>query len=103
MIRLTLILWACLAAALNGCYSLQRAGNADYSLKPIKIDGETICCELKVNNGKEIESLKVHVEKNGDHFTFDLEEKGVKAFKGQAISAEAIPGITTTIPMLLPQ
>jgi hypothetical protein len=90
-----------IGGALTGCEAQRYGGTASYSLKPMKLEGVTVCCELTVNNGKEIESIKVHIEKKGEHFTFDLEEKGIKAFKGQSISSDSIPGIST-LPIVLP-
>jgi hypothetical protein len=92
-----------IGGALTGCASQQYAGIVATSVKPVKIDGKLECCEVTTYNGKEMESLKVHIEKKGADYLIDVEEIGVKAFKGQAISAGSIPGITTTLPMLLPQ
>ena len=77
---------------LAGCMTLDHAGNAAYSVRPFVIDdltGETTCCEVSINNGKEIQNLTAHVVKNGDNYTVDLTEGGVTAFQGQAISAAA--------------
>ena len=75
---------------LTGCASLQYAGNASYSVRPfIGTNGEQICCQVDVRNGKEIAFLEAHIAKSGDDFTVDLKEQGVAAFQGQAISAGA--------------
>lgn len=82
----------CLAVLLAGCSSLDRAGSAEYSIKPFVIDkesGKLACCEITVKNGKEIAGIKAEIRKTGDDFVLILEEQGVKAFEGQAISASA--------------
>lgn len=78
---------------LSGCTSLQYAGATSTTLKPIKIDGEVVCCEFTYTGGKEIQSARVRVEKRGSDYTFELDAKGIEAFKGQAISADAIPSV----------
>lgn len=77
---------------LFGCASLQNAGTAKYKIEPFvnNVTGETICCVVTVTNGKEISNLIAHVEKKGDNYTIDLNERGVKAFEGQAIAAGAM-------------
>ncbi|MHB8871227.1 MAG: hypothetical protein ACYC5G_02085 [Candidatus Doudnabacteria bacterium] len=78
---------------LTGCASLQNAGTAHYSVKPFIVNrntGEVACCEVTINNGKEISSLIAHIEKKGNDYTVDLNEQGVKAFEGQAIAAGAM-------------
>jgi hypothetical protein len=91
------------AAVLTGCASLQYAGSADYSIEPVKIGDETVCCKVRVRNGKQIDSVRVHAEKRGDDYTFDLEETGVKAFAGQGIAAGAVSDTAgNVLPALLP-
>lgn len=75
---------------LAGCASLQSAGVAEYSVKPIIIDKHTVCCEVVVKNGKEYASLKAHIQKTGDDYTVDLEEQSVQAFAGQAKASAAV-------------
>ncbi|MBK8746129.1 hypothetical protein [Propionivibrio sp.] len=78
-------------ALLAGCASLQNAGTAEYSVRPfVDAEGRAMCCEVSVKNGKEIASLDAHIEKRGSDYTVDLKERGVKAFEGQAISAQAL-------------
>ena len=75
-------------AILPGCASIQYAGNASYSVKPfIDQHGNKTCCEVEVRNGKEFASLDAHIEVEGDRYIVDLKEKGVEAFKGQAIAS----------------
>ena len=79
---------------LAGCSSLQNAGMAEYSVKPIVTQaGDTICCEVSIRNGKEITSLEAHVKKSGDDYSVDLVEQGIKAFAGQQISADALKSV----------
>ena len=78
---------------LCGCASLQNAGTAHYSVKPFVTNhttGEMRCCEVTVDNGKEISSLVAHIEKKGNDYIVDLNEQGVKAFEGQAIASGAL-------------
>ncbi len=81
---------------LTGCASVQNAGTAEYSVKPVAIGEKTICCEVTVKNGKEFAYLEAHIEKRGDDYTVDLKEQGVKAFEGQAIAASVI-GASLTV------
>ena len=84
---------------LAGCSSLQNAGQSEYTVRPFVVDGKVMCCELMIRSGREIEGMTAHVVKTGDDFTIDFEIRGVKAFEGQAISAEAagaiVPGISS--------
>lgn len=114
LIMAVMAIFLCLA----GCASLQNAGTARYSVKPFVVNsgtGAIACCEVVVENGKEISNLKAHIQKQGDNYTVDLEEQGVMAFQGQAIAAgatkEAIDGaakaaaaaaLAPVIPLLLP-
>jgi hypothetical protein len=98
LLSLTVLL---VCGSLTGCASQQYAGIVATSVKPIKIDGKLECCEVTTYNGKEMESLKVHIEKKGTDYLIDVEEIGVKAFKGQSISSDSIPGIST-LPIVLP-
>lgn len=77
------------AVALTGCSSLQYAGNADYSLRQITDENGKAGFDIRVRNGKEIAAVKVHLEKDGEKITVDLEETGVAAFRGQEISMQA--------------
>lgn len=89
-IKLIILLLA--IGILAGCASLQNAGTAEYSVKPF-VDtktGDTTCCEVLVKNGKEIAGVKALIQKQGESYTVYLEETGVKAFEGQAISAGAM-------------
>lgn len=78
-------------AMLSGCASMQYAGTASYSVKPFTDKaGNVACCEVAVNNGKEIANLEAHIVKTPDGgYTVDLKEQGVAAFQGQAIAAGA--------------
>lgn len=78
------VLFALLAA---GCASLQHAGMAEYSVKPVIVEGKAICCEVLVKNGKEYAALKAHVQKSGDDYSVDLDEQAVSAFPGQKTAA----------------
>lgn len=83
---------------LAGCASIERAGNAEYSVEPfVTPGGAAVCCRVSVKNGKEIAYLEAHIEKRGDNYTVDLKEQGVKAFEGQAIAASVIGASLTTV------
>lgn len=88
-------------ALLVGCSSLNNAGSASYSVKPFAAaDGSLHCCEVTVMNGKEIASLDAHIEAwPGSHYIVDLKERGVIAFKGQQIAADAAGNVLSIIPV----
>ena len=102
--------------AVTGCASIQNAGTASYSVKPfVGADGKPVCCEVTVNNGKEIALLEAKVIKKGDDYEVYLREEGVVAFEGQriaagaakslaasAVKAAAIGGLTVAAPVLIP-
>ena len=75
---------------LAACSSLQNAGMAEYTVKPMVIDKQTVCCEVSVKNGKEYASLKAKVVKKGDDYSVELEEQAVSAFAGQQKAAEVV-------------
>ena len=75
---------------LSACSSLQNAGMAEYSVKPMIIGEQTVCCEVIVKNGKEYASLKAKVVKRGDDYSVELEEQAVHAFDGQQKAAEVV-------------
>lgn len=82
------------AAVLPGCASLNSAGTADYHVKPfIAEDGKAYCCEVNVRNGKQMASLDAVIVKDGDKYTVVLQQRGVEAFAGQAISAGAAKSV----------
>ena len=84
------VIFAACAAALPGCASLRNAGTADYTVRPFAVDGRVVCCEVHVRNGKEMDSLRAHITRDGDRYTVDLEQSGVRAFDGQAIAAGVV-------------
>lgn len=77
------------ALLLASCASLQGAGSARYSIKPMLLDGKAVCCEVAISNGKEYASLDAMVMRQGDTYTVQLSERGVQAFRGQEIAAGA--------------
>ena len=85
-----MILIALAALILSACSSLQNAGMAEYSVKPMVIDKQTVCCEVSVKNGKEYASLKAKVIKKGDDYSVELEEQAVSAFAGQQKAADTV-------------
>lgn len=83
------ILLGIVSLGLTGCTSLQQAGTASYTIRPMLIDGRTVCCEVAVVNGKQYASLDATLVKSGDDYTVTLSERGVEAFRGQEIAAGA--------------
>ena len=83
------ILLGIISLSLTGCASLNQAGTASYTIKPMLIDGRTVCCEVAVVNGKQYASLDAMLIKSGDDYTVTLSERGVEAFRGQEIAAGA--------------
>lgn len=84
----TLVIFA--ALLLGACTSIQSAGVADYTVRPIVLGEKTLCCEVIVKNGKEYASLKASIKKTGDDYSVELEEQAVQAFAGQQRAAEVV-------------
>lgn len=95
MKRTVIFLLAACAMLISGCTSLQGAGIASYSVKPMLLNGEQICCEVTMLNGKEYAELKVDIVREGGKWSVHLDEKGVAAFQGQSISASAVGGVVS--------
>ncbi len=87
--KYSVILAALLALMLGGCQSLNSAGVADYSVRPVQVGERIVCCEMSVHNGKQYASLDLVLVKSGDDYTVILRERGVEAFRGQQIAADA--------------
>lgn len=109
------LLAALLAVSLSGCASLNNAGTASYSVRPFMVGDKPICCEVTVNNGKEIAVLDATIIKRGNDYEVHLHEEGVVAFEGQRIAAgaaktlaadtvkaAAIGGLVVAAPILAP-
>ena len=79
-----------LALFVMGCASLQYAGTASYSVKPFEVGGQAVCCEVAIYNGKEIASLDATIKRSGADYEVTLSQRGITAFEGQAISAQAL-------------
>jgi len=79
-----------LLAVLSGCASLQYAGNSTMKVKPyVDSNGDKQCCAWEIRNGKEIGEITADVSIKPDgSFKGHLHELSVKAFTGQAISAD---------------
>lgn len=96
---ISFFLWAAIFAVfvlVTGCASLDHAGVASYKVKPFDAAGKTLCCEVEIVNGKQIASLDATIEKRGDDYTVVLKQRGVEAFRGQAIAAGAVTATATT-------
>jgi hypothetical protein len=74
----------------SGCASLYWAGNSSYQLRQVTDANGKAGFDISVKNGKEIASVEVHLEKDGEKVVIDLKETGVAAFAGQQISADAL-------------
>lgn len=81
------ILLGIVSLSLIGCSSLNNAGTASYSMKPVLVNNKLVCCEVTINNGKEIALLDATVIKRGDDYEVHLHEEGVAAFDGQHLAA----------------
>lgn len=94
------VLTAALAMT-GGCAiteSMEYAGSADYHLVPVFNDaGDVVAYEARVRNGKEIGKVRLEFKKTADSVELVLDEEGVTAFKGQAISADAAARMTEAI------
>lgn len=86
---MTRVLIPLILLALGGCASLQHAGSASYTIKPMLIGDRTVCCEVAIHNGKQYARLDATLTKTGDDYTVTLSERGVEAFRGQQIAADA--------------
>jgi len=76
--------------ALSGCGTFGLSmGETAYSMKPIKIDGETICCELIANNTKDYEGVDFVYEKDKDGaIKMSYKVKGVSATDPATVAAQ---------------
>lgn len=81
---------------LGGCASLDHAGVARYTVRPMIVDGAPLCCEVEVVNGKQYAMLDALIEKRGGDYTVMLSERGVEAFDGQKVAAGAAKSATGT-------
>lgn len=86
---MTRILIPLILLALTGCASLEHAGSASYTIKPMLIGDRTVCCEVAIYNGKQYARLDATLTKTGDDYAVTLSERGVEAFRGQEIAANA--------------
>lgn len=82
-------------ASLSGCASVQNAGVASYSVRPIVLDGKAVCCEVSVHNGKEYAVLDAVIIKRGEDYEVRLHEEAVRAFKGQELAGNAATSTAT--------
>jgi len=87
---------------LVGCASLNNAGTASYTVRPFAAgDGSLHCCEVIVNNGKEIAALDARIEAHpGSHYIVELHERGVAAFAGQKIAADVAGEVISIVPVV---
>lgn len=68
-----LVLFSLSACQLTG-------GQTNYTLEPIVLNGETVCCKVHVLNSKDYDSLKFKLVKSKDGMVeVELVEKGVSA------------------------
>lgn len=96
-----ILLWI-VSLSLVGCASLNNAGTASYSMKPVLVNDKLVCCEVTINNGKEIALLDATVIKRGDDYEVRLHEEGVAAFDGQRlVSAAAAKAATLGAAVLI--
>lgn len=62
-------------------------GVARYSIEPVIVNNQAVCCKINLVNGKEIGRIRVHLEKKDGHWLIDLDERNVKSFEGQQVAA----------------
>lgn len=93
------IVVAVLACSCATTESMDYAGTADYHVTPVFNDaGDVVAYEARVRNGKEIGHVKLGFRKNTDgSMELVLDEEGVQAFAGQAISADAVARMTEAL------
>ena len=77
------------------------SGTSAYTVKPIIIDGKKYCCELDVNNSKDIDSIDASFEQKADgSIKLVVKQKGVKT--NAAVAAEnqgkLLDAVTSIIP-----
>lgn len=76
-----------LAFTLSG--GINPPGVADYSVKPISVDGEIVCCEVKLYNSKDIGGLELEFEKTDGNYKIKLKERAVDSSTPSAARGEA--------------
>lgn len=82
---------------LNAC-TFTSAGMASYSIRPFNDGaGKTVCCEVKVENGKEYATLHAKVKKVGEDWEVELDEVGVAAFKGQELTTGVVTAVADAV------
>ena len=82
---------------LPGCASIESAGTSSLSVHPVDIGGQPRCCAVEVRDGKQYASLDVQLERTGDDYRLQLKARGVEAFKGQAMAANAATGAVSAV------
>lgn len=84
--------------ALGACTTLDYAGHAAYSVRPITdSSGRTSCCEVIIKDGKQFKDREVVVDKKGADFKVTIREGASQAFVGQGIAAEAAKVFSNTV------
>lgn len=92
-----------MATFLSGC--LLTSGQTEYTLKPVVVGGETVCCEATVYNTKDYEALQFKYTKNADgSMSVTLDEVGVSASDPAAVAAQnnskLLDAVTSLIPIV---
>jgi hypothetical protein len=87
------VVWLLAIAAgltIGGCSSLQYAGVSAYDVSPFTgSDGKTTCCAVHIRDGKESQSLVVHLIKHAEDYDISFSRNAETAFAGQSIAAGA--------------
>ena len=99
LLRIAVVVAALMLSACASTESLDYAGTADYHITPVfNAAGDVVAYEARVRNGKEIGHVKLGFRKSADGtMELQLDEEGVKAFEGQAISADAVARMTEAL------
>jgi hypothetical protein len=101
-----LLLAACFVFAtslLSGC--MMTSGTTEYSLEPLIVNGEAVCCKAHVYNTKDYQKLQFKFKKNADgSMTVTLDEDGVSASDPAAVAAQnnskLLEAVTSLIPIV---
>lgn len=82
---------------LPGCASIESAGTSSLSVRPVDIGGQPRCCAVEVRDGKQYASVDVLLERTGEDYRLHLKARGVEAFGGQAMAANAATGAVSAV------
>lgn len=93
-----------LLLAVTGCSFIESdAGKAHYSMTPVIVDGQVVCCAVDIRNAKDIGRVKASVTKLPDgSLEVTLEEEGVQASGPMGAMIQQQAATTDLIRSLIP-